>query len=331
VAFHLAEEGLTVAVLEATSKIAGTVSRQPGLVTLGTSETFSQLEARWGTEVTRKIWDLTHENLQRMAALVERTDGVAIPCGDLRLAKEDETAESLSETAAQLQRYGYAVTLEEATAYDNRPALRTSGSFVCRPDTLTAALLNHDNITLELDAEVQQLKPRPGGGIAIWAHKRYLWADRVVIANGFHATRLTSKLGEMLRAVQIHTVKLENTRAYVRPFISNRRQACLVPYEDHVYLSGWGDQNQDVVGGLSEIVQDFLPDARVLARYAHWVMVGKDAIPVVGQLPDHSGITVINGLGPFGLNLVTVAVDVLVKQILDQHPVELFSVQRFAS
>jgi glycine/D-amino acid oxidase-like deaminating enzyme len=329
VAFHLAEEGLTVAVLEATSKTGGTVSRQPGLITLGTPETFSQLEARWGTEVTREIWDLTHENLQRMAALVERTGATAIPSGDLRLAGEDETTDSLEETAGQLQQYGYAVKLEATTPYGARPALRTSGSFVCLPGELTAALLDHEKITLEFDAEVQQLKPRPEGGVAVWAHKHYLWADQVVIANGFHATRLSGALGKVLQPVHVHTIKLENTRDYDRPCISNQDQACMVPYEDHIYLSGWGAGNQPIVARLSKIVRAYLPDARVVERHAHWVMSGVDAIPVVGQLPDLEGVTVINGLGPFGLNLVTVAVDVLVKQILNQHPAELFNLQRF--
>lgn len=329
VAFHLAEEGLNVAVLEATAKTGGTVSRQPGLITLGTPEPFSQLEARWNTDVARQIWDLTHENLQRMAALVERTGVTTSPSSDLRLDDQQKGVESLGETAEQLQRYGYAVSLEATTPYGEGPGLRTSGSFVCLPGKLIAALLDHKAITLEFDAEVQQLKPRPEGGIAIWAHKHYLWADQVIIANGFHATRLHPKLGEVLRPDHVQTVKLENIKDYDRPCILNRHQACLVPYGEHVYLSGWGNSSQPIVERLSEIVQDYLPNAHVLERYAHWVMSSKDALPVVGQLPDMPGVTAINGLGPFGLNLVAVSADVLVKQLLNQHPVELFNLQRF--
>ena len=328
IASTLAEEGLRVVVLEAATSLAGTLRRQPGLALLGTPEPFIQLMERLGEELAHTLWELTSENLVRLEILLDRAGIPAQKTGSLRLAGDGAQSEIFRESAARLGTYGYAAELEDDSRYGDQVAISTADDLLFEPAALVSRLLDHDNIILELDAEVHKVKERPGDGIAVFAHKRFLWAEKVVFANGIHATRLCPELSQVLHPGNIHTLVFENTKTLARPLILDTGRIFFLPDGDAVYLTGWSDDETDTFWRLTAVAHQLCPDAMVHDRYTTRIARSDDMLPVVDRLPTNPNISVINGLGPFGLSLALVAADELAELVLYERQPELFSLKR---
>jgi glycine/D-amino acid oxidase-like deaminating enzyme len=328
IASTLAEEGLHVVVLEAATSLGGTVKRQPGLALLGTPDPFAQLVDRVGEELAHTLWELTSENLVRLEILLDRVGVPVQKTGSLRLAADSAESELYRDSAARLATYGYAVELEDDSRYGDQVALSTSDDLLFDPQALVSKLLAHDNIILELDAEVHKVKERPGDGIAIFAHKRYLWADKIVLANGIHATRLSAELAEVLHPACVHTLVFGNTKTLSGPLILDNGRIFFLPDGDAAYLTGWGNDEADIFWRLTAVAQQLCPDAAVYDRYTTRIARSDDMLPVVDRLSTNPQISVINGLGPFGLSLALVAADELVELVLYDRQPELFGLQR---
>lgn len=326
IASTLAEEGLHVVVLEAAKSIGGTLKHRPGIALLGTPEPFTDLMERLGEEVAHTLWELTSENLVRLEILLDRVGVHARKTGSLRLAADSAQSEIFRQSAARLETYGYAVGIEDDNG--DQIAISTAEDLLFEPCALITKLLDHDNIILELDAEVHKVKERPGDGIAIFAHKRYLWADRIVIAGGIHATRLNTELAKVLHPAAIHTLALQNTKALGRPLILDSGRIFFLPDGDTAYLTGWGDDETDIVWRLAAVAQQLCPDAVVHDRHTARIARNDSMLPVVDRLPTNPNISVINGLGPFGLSLALVAADELAELVLYDRQPELFALNR---
>jgi glycine/D-amino acid oxidase-like deaminating enzyme len=329
IASTLAEEGLHVVVLEAATSLGGTVKRQPGLALLGTPEPFTQLVERQGDDLAHTIWELTSENLVRLEILLDRVGVPATRIGSLRLAADGEQSTAFRDSAAQLERYGYKVGLEDDSRYGDQVAIRTSDDLFFTPYDFISKLLDHENIILELDAEVQKAKRRTDDGIAIFAHHRYLWADKVVFANGLHATRLDPGLANTLHAACVHTIVFENTNGLALPLILDNGRILFIPDGERAYLTGWDAQETEILWRLTAVANQLCPDALVHERYTTWLARSDDLLPIVGKLPADEGLYAIGGLGPFGLSLALVAADELAELILYDRQPELFALDRF--
>ena len=329
IASTLAEEGLHVVVLEAATSLGGTVRRQPGLALLGTPEPFTQLMDRQGEELAHTIWELTSENLVRLEILLDRAGVPAERIGSLRLAADAEQSAAFRDSAAQLEQYGYAVGLEDDSRYGSQVAIRTSDDLLFAPYPLIGKLLEHENIILELDAEVQKAKRRTDDGLAIYAHHRYLWADKVIFANGIHATRLDPGLSDTLRPTCVHTIVFENTKTLALPLVLDSGRVFFLPDGDRAYLTGWDAQETDVFWRLTAVANQLCPGAIVHERYTTWVARSDDLLPIVGRLPADKDLYAIGGLGPFGLSLALIAADELAELVLYDREPELFAFDRF--
>ncbi len=329
VASILAEEGLQVVVLEATKALGGTVRRVPALALLGTPEPFAEIQTRHGAEVGRRIWELTAENLARLEALLGRAGATSWKPGSLRLAVDTAQAESFRESAAQLSALGYTVKLEDDSRYGDLVALNTADDLLFEPQALINSLLDHENIIVELNAEVHAIKPRSDGSLAVWAYRHYLWADKIIFANGIHAARVVSGLAEALHPACVHTLIFENANALERPLILSNGRVCCLPHGDHVYLAGWDDNELATLDRLAPVVNQLFPDSAVLERFTAWTARSEDMLPVVGKLHQIPSAYVVDGLGPFGLSLALIAADQLVDVILEDRSPELFDVGRF--
>lgn len=330
VASRLAEKGKRVVVLEAARTLGGTVRRQPGLALLGTPQPFLQLIEECGEEAAHLIWELTSENLVRLEILLEEMGIASEKTGSLRLAPNPAQSQIFRESADQLATYGYGTTLEDDSRYGDLVAISTTDDLVFSPGDLIEALLDNENISVECDAEVQAVRPRPDGGVAVWAHQHYLWADKVVYANGIYATALEGSLASVLHPACVHTVVFENTQSLVRPLILDNGRVWFVPYREQAYMTGWNETEIDILRKLSPLAEQLCPGARVLARFTTRVAGSDDLLPIVGRLSDESSLYLVDGLGPFGLNLALVAADELVELIESDEPSELFGLERFA-
>ncbi len=325
VASILAEEGLQVVVLEATEALGGTIKRQPGLAMLGTPEPFTQVAARRGDEMAHTLWELTSENLVRLEILLERFGVASEKVGSLRLANDAKQSAEFRDSVMRLKEYGYAVTLEDDSRYGDQVAISTSDDLLFTPQALTSKLLEHENIIVEFDAEVEGIKRQPDGSIAVSAHKRYLWTRKVIFANGIHATRHDPNLAKIVRPACVHTIVFENNGALSHPLILDSGRVIFLPRGDNAYLTGWDDTEADLLWRLSTVANQLCPDALTRQRFTSWVAVRGDMLPLVGGLPDQPDTYLINGLGPFGLNLALVAADELAELVLHDRQPTLFA------
>lgn len=330
VASTLAAEGQHVVVLEAAQSLGGTMRRQPGLAMLGTPTPFVELIDDVGTEKAHTLWELTSDNLVRLEILLDQLGVASSKSGSLRLAADPRQSETFRASAEQLRTYGYDVTLEDGNQYEDLVALNTRDDLLFDPRDLIARLLDQENIILELGVEVHTTKDRPDGSVAVWAHNQYLWADKVVFANGIHVTRFNSQLAEELRPVAVHTVVLNNVPALDRPLVLDSGHICFLPYEDRGYLTGWDTDETELIERLSAVGDQLCPDAIVDERFTTRIACTSDHLPIVGQMPGAPKLSFINGLGPFGLNLAMVATEELAALILEDRAPELFSIDRFA-
>ncbi|MCJ7548416.1 MAG: FAD-dependent oxidoreductase, partial [Anaerolineae bacterium] len=202
---------------------------------------------------------------------------------------------------------------------------------VFNPQDLISKLLDHENIIVELGAEAHTTKRRADGSIAVWAHQRYLWADKVIFANGIHATRLSNQLSRSLHPMCIHTIVFENIKTLNRPLVLDNGRMCFLPYRDRAYLTGWSREEQDSLSRLSSVAEQLCPEALVHGRFTTWTAVSHDHFPIVGQLEEKPGVYFVGGLGPFGLSLALVTTDALASLVLDGQTPEFFSLDRFSS
>lgn len=329
IASILAGEGLNVAVLEATRVPGGTVKRQPGLALLGTPEPFNQLKARQGEDLAHTLWELTSENLVRLEILLDQAGISSERMGSLRLAADVDQSEAFRNSVAELSTYGYEIGLEDDSRYGDLVAISTADDLVFNPRALVQQLLDHEKISLEIEAEVHEIKRRPEGDIAVWAHRHYLWAPHVIFANGIHGIRLSEALVGKIQAVCVHTIVFENTKTLNRPLILDDGHICFLPFGPHAYLTGWDETEIDILNRLSSIAQQLCPDAVVHERFTTWIAQSHDRLPVLGQDPSNPDVYLMNGLGPFGLNVALVAADELANLILEGQRSELFSLDRF--
>ncbi|MGC9521636.1 MAG: NAD(P)/FAD-dependent oxidoreductase [Anaerolineae bacterium] len=329
IASTLAGEGLNVAVLEATRVPGGTVKRQPGLALLGTPEPFNELKSRQGEELAHTLWELTSENLVRLEILLDQAGIDSEKTGSLRLARDAEQSAAFRGSVAELSTYGYEIGLEDDSRYGDLVAISTADDLAFDPRALIQRLLDHENISLEVEAEVHAIKRRPEGDLAVWAHRRYLWARRVILANGIHGVRLTEALIGKVQAVCVHTVVFENAETINRPLILDDGHICFLPFGPHAYLTGWDETEIGILKRLSPIARQLCPDAAVHERFTTWIAQSHDRLPILGQDPGDPDVYLMNGLGPFGLNVALIAADELADLILEGQRSELFSLDRF--
>jgi glycine/D-amino acid oxidase-like deaminating enzyme len=328
VASRLARDGLKVAIFEATEHIGGSLSRQPVLAMLGTPEPLTQLKRRIGEERAESLWRFTSENLQRLESLLEQSKVPYVKEGSLRLAKDVEQSNAFRQSAAELTSYGFHVELEDDNRYGELAAIRTVDDFLFDPADLISKLLEHDNITLELNAEVHKIRHRADGKLAVWAHQHYVWTSKVIFANGIHAARMDKRLSASLQAGCVHTIVFKGVQNLHHPLILDSGRIAFLPWGERAYLIGWDDHDVDIVWRLQSVADQLCPDALVQERFTTWVAGCADSLPIVGRIPGEKGIYAISGLGPFGVNLAMIVVDELAQLVTDDREPTRFALGR---
>ncbi len=340
VAHHLAEASQNVVVLEAKSAPGGAAAKGAGVAFLGTPEPYAALQTRLGADEGRHIWKLTRRNLDLLTTTLQKVHQQATPVGSLRFTAEAAEAALLQESATLLRQDLYAAEIDDATGYGYLVGLRTAEDLIFDPAALTVTLLNHANITVEYETEVQAIHQahRPAGGraaepavLSIWARKHYLHARHVILANGAHAPRLHPGLADVISPLAMHAIDLRYAAALPTPLIINRGQVIVQAHGAHWRVVGWSNANEDILPVMAGVVQQLCPDAPVLARHSWWAAQSADGLPVVGQAPDMPNVSVVNGLGPCGWSWVCIAVDRLIGALLHDEKIGLLALDRFST
>lgn len=346
VAYHLAEASQSVAVLEAKRAPGSTAAKGAGVAFLGTPEPYAALQTRLGADQGRQVWKLTRRNLDMLTTALQKVHQQATPVGSLRITDDAAEAALLQESAVLLRQDLYAAEMDEdvgfanevgktnLTEYGYQVGLRTAEDLAFEPEALTAALLDHANITVEYETEVQEIRQaqRTSGtaALSIWARKHYLHAKNVILASGAYSARLCPSLAGIISPLPMHAIDLHNEVALPTPLIINRGQVVVQAHEEHWRMVGWSGADEDILSVMAGVAQQLCPDAPVIARHSWWAAQSVDGLPVVGQAPDMPNVYVVNGLGPCGWSWVCVAIDRLIGALLHDEKIGLLALDRFA-
>lgn len=341
IAHHLAEASQNVAVLEAKSASGGAAAKSAGVAFLGTPEPYAALQARLGADEGRQIWKLTRRSLDMLATTLQEVHQQATPVGSLRITADAAEAALLQESATLLRQDLYAAEIDNEigankigftnlTDYGYQIGLRTAEDLAFDPAALTAALLDHANITVEYETEVQAIRQASNSAaLSIWARKHYLHAQNIILANGAHAPRLHPSLAKVISPLAMHAIDLRAEATLLTPLIIERGHVVVQAHGVDWRMVGWGDPGDDVLPVMANVAQQLCPGAPVLARHSWWAVQSTDGLPVVGQAPDMPNVYVVNGLGPCGWSWVSVAVDRLIGTLLHGEKIGLLALNRF--
>ncbi len=203
-------------------------------------------------------------------------------------------------------------------------AISTSDDLLFTPQALISKLLEHENIIVERDAEVEGIKRQPDGSIAVSAHKRYLWTRKVIFANGIHATRHDPNLAKILHPACVHTIVFENNDTLAHPLIMDSGRAIFIPHEDNAYLTGWSDTEADLLWRLcrGQPTLPGCPDPPTVYLVGSRWRIRCPSLVAYLISPMRTPST---GWGPFGLNFALVAADELAELVLHDRQPTLFA------
>ncbi len=330
VARRLADNGLKVVVLEAAAQAGGAGARGAGLALLGTAEPYADLITRVGADKARQTWDLTRQNLELLATAAAKAGITSQVVGSFRPVSDSSNAQILNRSVSLLVREGFAVELDDATEQGFLVALHTCEDLAFAPATLARALLNHPNITLQCNAEVQELNLRAPDQIDIWIHKQYLWSKQVILTSNAHILHLSPRLAPLLQTLSIQAVDCPAPGPLTIPWVLEEGQILIQARDSQWRLVALPRNTQtDPWPLLSRAAAHFCPEAPILHRYSGWNTQSTDGLPIVGALPDLPGGYFIAGLGPWGLSWSLIAAEKLVDLILTQEDPGMLSLNRF--
>lgn len=332
VAHQLAEAAQNVVVLEARSAPGSEAKRSVGLALLGTPEPYASLMARAGENVGRQIWELTRQNLELLTAALQKAHQEATPVGSFRITADEAEAALLQESALLLRQDLYAAEIDDATAQGYLVGLRTADDRAFDPAALISALLDHPNITVEYETEVQAIKQTGRGAetgvLSVWARKHYLQAQTVILANGAYAARLNANLAGIISPLAMHAIDFHNSTALPTPLIIRRGQVVVQARGADWRMAGWNNADQDALPILTAVARQLCPEATATARHSWWVAQSADGLPVVGPAPDMPNVYTVNGLGPWGWSWACIAVDRLIGALLHGEKLGLLGIDR---
>lgn len=334
VAHHLAEASQSVVVLEARRAPDSTATKGAGVAFLGTPEPYAALQTRLGADEGRQVWKLTRRNLDMLTSTLRNVHQQATPVGSLRIAADTAEAALLQESAILLRQDLYAAEMDDATDFGYQVGLRTAEDLAFDPEALTAALLDHPNITVEYETEVQAIRqaqrPAETAPLRIWARKHYLHATNVILASGAHAARLCPSLAGIVKPLPMHAIDLRNAAALPTPLILNQGHVVVHARGANWRMVGWSGTEEDILPVMTGIAQQLCPDAPIAARHSWWTAQSADGLPVVGEAPDMPNVYIVNGLGTYGWSWVCVAVDRLIGTLLHGEKIGMLALNRFA-
>lgn len=328
IARQLAQQNLTVAVLEAGEIAAGATGNSAELALLGTPEFYATLEEQRGPAFSTEVWELSVRNLELLAATAQSLGVTATKVGSFRLINSSAEAIIVQRSVQRLTHQGFNVALEDAMELGYLIGLQTFDDLSFDPATMTRRLLTHPRITVQLHTEVQQLQP-DGKGIAIHAKRHYLRARAAVLAAGAFSAHLWPALSSQLTMQPVQIVECRVDQPLPVPIVLDQGRVVLHGHDQRWRLSAWGGTTTASLWPVLERYgEQFCPQAVLLRRYTSWVARSLDGLPLVGQLVAEAPLYTLTGLGPWGLSWAFVATQRLLELLLHDEDPGILNIQR---
>ena len=329
-AYTLAEQGATVALLEA-GPVAGAASgRNAGIMTVAPAEPYNEQIALWGRAGARAALECGRRSHQRVRGLVE---SLGIACdyranGSLRLTRSDEEAEDIRASLAALKADGFPMLeLPLAHAVPPHAAERFTAAFVTLEDgELHPVRFLH---ALAREAERRGARVFSDSAVTGAAWRSGLWETRtvrgvarartLVLATNADTPRLCPTLAPLIaprRGQMLATAPLDHEVA-PRPTLAHwgyhywRQNA-----DGRLIIGGWRDLDFDgevgfdavttepiqaaIEQGLATLVPGGAP---IEYRWAGIMGFARDGRPLVGWLDPEHHLAICGGYTGHGISM----------------------------
>ncbi len=330
VAHRLAADGKRVLVLEARDQVGGMSADGCGLALLGTTTPYTTLVERRGAEDARHIWALTQENLELLETVADEVEVPVRRVGSFRATDDSVEATTLESSREALEAIGVTAKLEDATELGYLVGLRTDDDLAFEPLVLINALLDHANIVLRTDVEVQALK-EGDGHVDFWAHRHSVRAQRAVLTAGPHSVHLNDGLREVFSSAPMHSLRAKSQESLARPWVLEAGKVLLCDVGDHWRMAAWSQEDDEEPWTmLVRTGERFFPEAPVSRQRAGWIARTPDDVPVIGRAPGCTAVYVVGGLGAWGAQWAFVAADRLAQVLDGEAAPALLSITRWS-
>lgn len=345
-ALHLAQQGLSVALLEGSHIASSATGRNAGFILQGTAERYDRAVQVMGRERARAVHALTLQNHQAMAQAIESH---GLDCqyqrrGSLQLASSAQEEAELTAACALLNADGFEARL--IPKEDLPPALTETGHQLgvflpgdgeVQPARFTRGIVRaaqqagcaafEDTLVQSLDAQ------RPGHVQVHTQSGHTIQASLAILATNARAGQLSNWLVDKVDPVRGQMLATAPLPAlFSAPIYANHgydywRQTP----EGRVVLGGWRNLDPETeVGheerlhpGIQERMSDFLrrfpweEQLQVTHRWSGTMGFSRDGLPLVGPLPGQPGALCGVGFTGHGFGFAFLAGQALAAMVQD--------------
>ncbi len=317
---------------------SGASGRNAGFMTCGSIAHFDRQRTNLGLETALELWSMTTENHHLLAAegLLNSACDYA-KTGAFSLTRAPERVESLREAADLLRTHGAKVrhvSAGDAPLPDFAGGYWYEGDAQLDPIRLLEVLREASNVSWHQGTNVRAIRPTEDG-VAVETDGGTYEATTVIVATNAYAPEWLPELGPWVRPVR--------AQALVTAPASRPLRAPVYALDDWAYLRQ-DVQGRIILGGFRPLAADeevgtedllhprvhaaldaflarhcgdlFDEAPRVLRRWSGALGYAPDALPIVGELPDHPGCFFIGAHSGHGMGWAFVAAERLVALML---------------
>jgi glycine/D-amino acid oxidase-like deaminating enzyme len=346
-AYHLAEEGISVALVEARTLSASASGRNAGFLLQGTAERYSRAVSLMGREKAKRVHGWSLENHRLIAEVIQKE---GIDCGyqkrgSLQLAGSPEEEKELRESADLLNEDGFKAAFVDHS--DLAPALQRAGFAMgvhlpedgeLQPASFVRAIgraAANRGVRVFENSRVIAMDASVPGAVEIQCEEGRIQASLAIVATNARAGDLLPSLADKIDPIRGQMLStgpeqpLFDCPIYANHGYDYWRQdeaGCVV-------LGGWRNLDPDGEVGHDESVQEHIQNsmaeflqrmgvnAPILHQWAGIMGFSRDGLPMVGPAPGSPGALAGVGFTGHGFGFAFLAGKALAIQALEgQHP-----------
>jgi glycine/D-amino acid oxidase-like deaminating enzyme len=262
-AHAFASAGISTTVLEGAVVGSGSTAASSALLLKEPDLELTQLTKRYGARASRRIWELGHQSVDQLVALVKR---LHIRC-DLKtrdavyFATTAQAAERLRHEREQRERSGFdaewlgPAQLRRLTGIAGHGAIRSKGSAQFDPYRACAGILRHASAAGAQVFERSAVRriEQSHDGVRIRTRQGMLHAKRVVIATGY-ATPQFRPLAGRFRMYRTYVLATEPIRRVQRDDVG-LSDVMVWDTERPYHYARWTPEHRLLLGGEDRLVK----------------------------------------------------------------------------
>lgn len=331
-AFHLAEKGKEVALIEADKLFSGTTGKTTAKISCNQGNVYSELYKHYGKKAASLYYRSQREGMQGYVSLVQKygiecdfheTDGYIFSRGESRRLKE--TCRVMREIGAECEE------VEGIDCFKAVYALKEGKQYLFDPiKFLTSLPVNFEvyehTRAVNIDAEDKVIQTNEGR----------IWAEKIIVATHFPIVISHGKYFMKLRQSTSYTIAVSGQYAQEMYLDEEEDGLSLRPYANGTLLGG-GDhrtgrsKRRGHFERLEKSARELFGGDNVTHRWCAEDVMTFDGMPMVGKYAKNlDDVYVVTGFNKWGMANAMICAQILTDMILGEKNAyaEIFSPQR---